>query len=137
MELPITPNVKVLGMKESKRTEDWSSVKRKRPDKKRNYANKIPATPAAPSDMRGAMFGYFITYPENTNHRGSITVMLTSCLTCLDFTKQGKLLFVLHKQSSRIQTKIMRSAIQSCFPLRSKLVCSERILWTSELLFLC
>ena len=31
---------------------------------------------------------------------GSIIEQLTSCLTCLDFTKQAKLLFIQDKQSS-------------------------------------
>ena len=35
---------------------------------------------------------------------GSITVWLASCLTGLDLAKQVKLLFIHHKQSSRIQT---------------------------------
>ena len=36
---------------------------------------------------------------------GSISVRLTSCFTGLDLTKQVKLLFMPHKQSSSIQTK--------------------------------
>ena len=40
----------------------------------------------------------------NTHNRGSTTVRLTSCLTGFDLTKQEKLLFMPHKQSSRIQT---------------------------------
>ena len=37
---------------------------------------------------------------ENTPHRGSITVWLTSCLTGLDMTKQAKLMLIKHEQSS-------------------------------------
>ena len=44
-------------------------------------------------------------YPENTNLRGIIDVQLTSCLNGFDLTKQVKLLFIQHLQSSLIQTK--------------------------------
>ena len=47
----------------------------------------------------------FSIHPENTDHRGSITVWLTSCLTDLDLTKQVKLLFIPQKQSRWMQTK--------------------------------
>ena len=42
---------------------------------------------------------------QNTHHRGSITVQMTSCLTCLDATKQIKLMLIQQKQSGSIQTK--------------------------------
>ena len=37
---------------------------------------------------------------KNTYHRGSITVLLSSCLTGLDSTKQVKLMLIQYKQSS-------------------------------------
>ena len=44
--------------------------------------------------------------PDNINLllRGSIKVLLTSCFTALDLTKQVNLLFIGHKQSSWIQS---------------------------------
>ena len=56
--------------------------------------------------------------------KGSITVRLTSCLTGLDSIKQSDMFRIRHKQSSYIQTKNMRSAIQLYFPLQSMRVFS-------------
>ena len=58
---------------------------------------------------------------HNVKLMESITVRLTSCLTALDLAEQVNLLSV--KQLNLNQTN-RRSAVQWCFPLRSKLVFS-------------
>ena len=46
---------------------------------------------------------FFFRISVNLENRGSITIWLTSCLTCLNSTKQVNMLIIQHKQSSWIQ----------------------------------
>ena len=56
------------------------------------------------TQVRTSLYGSDFSFELQS--RGSITVWLISFLTCLDLTKQVKLLLMQHKQSSGIQTKL-------------------------------